>query len=444
MSQSSSEPIHPRVVYHVAAMGNWKEVVAEQLLTLRMSGLTAEIAKHNEHISVTFVGDMNGIRFLNDEAARQDAPIKIVRSDPNVMHYETFAMLEIEQIAKATDRHIMYIHTKGVSVPGCGERVLWRKVMMRYVAEMWRENCEVLSSGDYDAVGWNWWNCESPHFSGTFWMARADWIRQLPDFVAWHHQNNLVRYSCELWIGSNHNCRPCSRGVRDHQTFHGGYDFRPYLVPVEDKITWLSASSYSYANELGALASSFRKVGPGHRFKAAFIDEVYRWDHRNKLRIIRNHLDNVTTEYAFWIDADCQFLCPLSCDELIAPNKITVIEHIVYDSDADAPGFTQELREMSPGGTKGYWQACLWGGPLDLVMEVLEFSSEICANNPVHDEHALNLWIQRNPGRYRTLPCRYAAVQNFSRMPAGYEDKFNARCGGAARIIHRNSEINRS
>lgn len=176
-------------------MGNWQEVVNEQLSLLREQDL--------RDVLVTFVGeDWNWF----DVTSRQSGVrAYLVQQDSNISHYETFAMLLIERLAKESDSPILYFHTKGVSAPGHDGKRRWRKLMEDHVIRKWRENLAPLV--DHDVVGVNWLECPTPHFSGNFWMARADWIRKLPDFVAYHSSRQFVRTNCEFWIGSAHGCR---------------------------------------------------------------------------------------------------------------------------------------------------------------------------------------------------------------------------------------------
>lgn len=204
--------IIPHVVYHVAEMGDWKEVVAEQFRLLRDSGLGL-----TEAIRVTFVGV--DLVWLREEAIRVGIQIEVVYFDANLMHCETFAMLEIERLAKVekTDRPILYFHTKGVSAPGHRGKYVWRRSMEEYVVRLWQHNLQFISDeSGYDAVGLNWCSVGLQHFSGNFWIARADWIRRLPDFVGYHHARNLVRFSCETWIGALQWCRAYSLGCSDY------------------------------------------------------------------------------------------------------------------------------------------------------------------------------------------------------------------------------------
>jgi len=441
----------PHVVYHVAAMGNWKGVVSEQMLMLRTSGLGTALTAINDAVNVTYVGDPNGMEFLRQEAARQDIAIRIVRHDPNVSHYETFAMLEIERLAKEenTARHILYFHTKGVSVPHCQDRVAWRRVMGRYVIEMWRDNVLILNHGQYDAVGWNWWPRGNNHFSGTFWIATADWIRKLQDYVQFHHSHGLVRYSCELWIGSqvNPRCRAYSRGVTDHVTWEGGYNFTPHLPAPKNAITWMTAASYEYAKEFGNVVSSSVRLGRNHKMVTRLIDSsIKRWSQRTtKHELMLSMLDEVKTKRAFWLDGDCEFLCQLDPEDLYDPKKpLSCVQHLGYSSPFEAYGFLDDLRALVPADATGYWQACLWGGEVEAMIEAITRCQQIMSSVGGHaqDEHALNVDIQNHRDLYHTLPCRYAAPYTFASMPQ-YEGSYNSRAGGSPRIMHFNKEVSR-
>jgi hypothetical protein len=205
----------PHVVYHVAAMGDWQDVVREQLCLLRDSGL--------DRVRLTHVG--GGRDWLLAEAARRGVDATLVRSDPNTDHYETFAVLEAERLAKAeqTARPVLYLHTKGVSAPGHPGKARWRWLMGEHVVRRWRENVAHLA--DHDAVGVNWWRHGEQHFSGNFWLARPDWLRRLPDFAGYHAAKDRVRYSCEMWIGAARWCRAKSLVCADEPFWHDGYDF---------------------------------------------------------------------------------------------------------------------------------------------------------------------------------------------------------------------------
>ena len=216
-TQVASMTTPPIVVYHVASMGEWQRVVKEQLRLLRDCGLADSLHALGESIRLTHVGP--GLDWILAEADRVGVALNVIRSDPNTDHYETFAMLEIDRLAKleCVNRPILYFHTKGVSAPfedGGGFKQIWRRVMEEHLVRPWREHLPKIADGSgYDAVGFCWYPHGEQHFSGNFWMARPDWIRRLPEFAWYHGQKNLVRYSCEMWIGALQWCRAYSLGI---------------------------------------------------------------------------------------------------------------------------------------------------------------------------------------------------------------------------------------
>jgi hypothetical protein len=434
----------PIVVYHIATMGNWREVVRDQLFKLRRCGLAQALADAQDTVRITHVGQHLDV--VVEEAARQDVPVTIVRSDENTDHYETFAMMEIERLAKEekVSRSILYFHTKGVSNPHDHTKHFWRWTMERFVLDRWRENIDILN--ERDAVGFNWWNFGDEHFSGTFWMARADWIRLLPDFVEFHHEKGLVRYSCELWIGSSkaRRCNAYSYGCMGQVTWTGNFDWTWVLPPEPQpskRITFISAATPSYLGDLVRLQESFKRVGPGFSLLTQVVEPTA-WRHCYKLDILRRLLEAADTDHVFWIDSDCEFLCPLLAEDLVQPGKpYTFVRHLAYGDPRTV--LPARLHHRLPEQTNDlYWQCCLFGGRKEALLELLDLVEWVHEDERGYDEWAVNIELTRMADKVFTLPCRYAAPSSFQGMPQ-YQESYEARSGGAARILHHNREINR-
>ncbi len=181
--------------YHVAAMGNWKEVVEEQMQLIQEVGL------NDKHMNVTYVGDTAELVFLGRIFERYSIDAHLCRFDPNIMHYETFAMIEIEAWAKQACGAALYFHTKGVSAPHFTPKARWRRFMQDHLIRDWQKNLSLLET--HDVVGVNWRDMPpSSHFCGNFWMARADYLGELENFVQYHNNRGLKRTNCEFWISS--------------------------------------------------------------------------------------------------------------------------------------------------------------------------------------------------------------------------------------------------
>lgn len=210
----------PIVVYHVAGMGDWKSVVPEQLALLRDCGLT-------DDIRITYLG--SELPHLEDLLRQYKINAKIARYSDNLHHCETFAMMEVDQLAKAekVERPILYMHTKGVSAPGNTSKRDWRHLMEQWVVARWKVNVAYLET--HDAVGVNWIEGGPQHFSGTFWIANPDWIKRLPDFEQYHISQGLHRYTCEMWIGAAQWCKALSLGCKNEAFWAHGYDYLRWM-----------------------------------------------------------------------------------------------------------------------------------------------------------------------------------------------------------------------
>ncbi len=399
-----------------------------------------------DSVRVTHVG--GHLELVEREAEIQDVPITIVRSDPNVSHYETFAMLEIERLAKEekVTRPIIYFHTKGVSSPGDHTKVVWRWTMERYVLDRWRENVEILKGRD--AVGFNYWTCQDEHFSGTFWMANADWIRKLPSFVPYHHSNGLVRFSCELWIGSqvHPRCNAYSYGCMNQVTWQDGFNWNWVLPPEPEpdrRITFITAATPSYLLDLQRLQESAKILGNGFSLVSELLEPGF-WKHSIKISVMRRMLLSVATDYVFWIDADCEFSCRLLAEDLLHPEKpLSFVRHFAYSNPWDI--IPIELQHLLPEEHSDvYYQACLYGGRKEAVAELLDKLVWMEKDNRGYDEHGLNIELAKTPELVHVLPCRYAAPTTFHNMPPDYEILYNERSGGRAKIRHHTRDVTKS
>lgn len=189
---ATADDLH--VVYHVAGMGpRWREIVTEQLAQLAEAGLHT--------VLITHCGE--GLAWLSAKAKELRLNAVVAEHHDSVLCFEQPAMRLIERLAQASDRPVLYLHTKGASYES-GDSIMhdWRRLLTTEMICYWRRHLETLY--EYDAVGVNWWTATGKqHFSGNMWMASAPWLRKLPDFSGYYRD----RYSCERWIGSVEGCR---------------------------------------------------------------------------------------------------------------------------------------------------------------------------------------------------------------------------------------------
>jgi hypothetical protein len=183
--------------YHIACMNKWQTVFTEQANLFDEVGLKP---------SAYVLGTAADARYVEKR-------MRVIGREKRIKRYETPTLQALWQWCQENPTGVcLYAHTKGVSRPDDPRRVAWRGLMNEYVIRDWRENLAKLQ--DHDAVGVNWLDRINSHFSGNFFMARADWINKLPSPMDHRYKErpqgdngSWDRLGCELWLG-------CRKGVR--------------------------------------------------------------------------------------------------------------------------------------------------------------------------------------------------------------------------------------
>lgn len=181
--------------YHIAAMNNWQEVVAEQTRVLDGCGLSP-------------VCHVNGTP--RDAELVRGRGLDVCSVSPALDDYETPTLqLLWEWCIANRGGAVLYLHTKGVSAPSDASKSWWRRLMMDHTVAPWADNLERLEIADIVGVDWIE-SPDHPHFSGNIWMARADWISSLPSPLEHRRRggppvmgNPWDRWHAEAWCGSN-------------------------------------------------------------------------------------------------------------------------------------------------------------------------------------------------------------------------------------------------
>lgn len=200
---------------HIALMGNWREIVSEQLDLIKKSGLF-----NNSKIFACIVGDHQ-----NESLDLLDG-IEILQKDNNLELFEFITLKQLIKFCKINvDSKIWYIHTKGVARPDVREQENhWRQYMQYFVIEKWQQCVEALNS--HDVCGAEWFYAkfpdskESSHFSGNFWWANSNYINTLDEI------ETSDRFDAERFIGSGHPKVKC---------FHNSYENLYYCNYTRDR-----------------------------------------------------------------------------------------------------------------------------------------------------------------------------------------------------------------
>lgn len=177
--------------WHICAIGRWKEIVADQMETLRSSGLLKSLNK----IHATVLGSSFDLGFLNEPK------IEIRNKDEDIKHYESLCLNDLRNWSSDKHGKVLYIHSKGVSRPDHQFNHIWewRKMMEYFLVEKWQDCVFELDS--YDTVGCNISSCGfGLHYSGNFWWSKSSYLRNLKEIVIGKEECGF--WKCETWIMS--------------------------------------------------------------------------------------------------------------------------------------------------------------------------------------------------------------------------------------------------
>lgn len=185
--------------YHCWSSGAWEASVVDQLAALEAAGFDGPA-----HLGLVGRADeCDRVLRLWRGFGRPATVAATAESG-----HERCTINAVRAYALEHDGAVMYAHSKGA----WGQTELhvgWRRTMTHHVVGRWRQNRALLEEGA-QAVGCYWLNAmeyrrhgvgapialsSGAFFGGNFWMARCDYLRQLPICP------NESRYDAETWIG---------------------------------------------------------------------------------------------------------------------------------------------------------------------------------------------------------------------------------------------------
>lgn len=186
-------------------MGNWKEIVDEQLFLLNKSGLI----KASKKVFACVVG--------STEIPEAIKNVEILDRSQNLCLYEMFTLRHLKSFCdKNPNCQIWYIHTKGASRSDVYGKY-WREYLDYFIIERWKACVRGLEG--YDVCGVEW---QENHFSGNFWWATSNYIKTLESDVACHND----RLKAEIaFIGTKNPHVNCLN--------HAGKNFYEEILPHE-------------------------------------------------------------------------------------------------------------------------------------------------------------------------------------------------------------------
>lgn len=193
-------------VYHIYCDKGWQSMVADQIATLKRSGLLERTRKL--YISCITKSD-NELREIVDIIDFPKAEIIAHYNNPEKFEYPA---LDFIKRKSEEDEHCLfyYFHTKGITYQSLttNDREFsnfkrnieaWRKMMEYFLFDKWRVAVNTLSA-DFDTYGsYRLPPPPRPYYlyAGNFWWARSEYIKRLPSFDL----NNIKeRFFAEEWL----------------------------------------------------------------------------------------------------------------------------------------------------------------------------------------------------------------------------------------------------
>ena len=193
-------------IYHVYCAGPWRQMVAEQMASLRSSGLLDATRRFYVSCIPLEPGDSAELERI---IGTPKAVMAAVTPPPG--HYEYPALRIARQLGTEEDCLIYYFHTKGVSyyptngqTGGYRQKFLrnvtsWRLMMEWTIFEKWHVAVNALSDG-YDTYGC--YRMPPPPmkyylYGGNFWWARGRYLASLPPIT---DDDLKERYYAEEWL----------------------------------------------------------------------------------------------------------------------------------------------------------------------------------------------------------------------------------------------------
>lgn len=180
----NKKPIY--VFFHICCINNYIDVVGEIVDQIVASGLYEKCEK----IFYSILGTAdNAITQRLSELNK----FELIHTSADIKEVEYPTLINLYNFCSTNDPcHVLYLHTKGVSLPGDKFRQLWRKRLLQKTVTEYDICISHLNEGyDISGSGWkevpkrgekiNYCAGDYPHYSGNFWWANSEYIKRLPD-----------------------------------------------------------------------------------------------------------------------------------------------------------------------------------------------------------------------------------------------------------------------
>ena len=178
----------------MTAIGRYPYIVQEHFSRLIFSGLYDLVDAIYCFILGPSEATIEEAKMLLQRFGRK---VIIAGTSQNTTQYERFTLKGIRAHLQPGDI-FLYMHTKGLRYEPSQYNIYdWSFYMMFFLVKRY-EVCMRLLSRDFDVCGVDFHTEHSPHFSGNFWWATADYYLSLPETIG----NDYLDPEMYLALGS--------------------------------------------------------------------------------------------------------------------------------------------------------------------------------------------------------------------------------------------------
>jgi hypothetical protein len=156
------------IFYHICAIGDYEQVVKEQINLIISSGLINIIDK----LYYGILGEVENIDHII-----QHSKIEKLYHNKDIRLYEIPTINKLYEFSLTNDAYVLYIHSKGVTnklYNGINGQYYWRQLMNYYNIEKYNICINLLKK--YNTCGIN---LNNANYSGNFWWATTDYLKTL-------------------------------------------------------------------------------------------------------------------------------------------------------------------------------------------------------------------------------------------------------------------------
>ena len=195
--------IRPIVVFnHNYLIGDWENIVKEQLTLLKSSGLYDKCTNIYSYVTLTSVSVGITLKMYEEIINEFDYLHKFQITENEKNNYEFGCLQAISKFSEGNPSDICYYHTKGVfseTIPENTGVKSWRDYLNYFTITKWEDSVEQLKVYDVVGVNYDFNDIHNDYvIGGNFFWTKSEYIKTLP-----YPETDPNRFNAEKWILGN-------------------------------------------------------------------------------------------------------------------------------------------------------------------------------------------------------------------------------------------------